>query len=253
MRSVSGKLVLTALLVLSGAHFLLAEDSVFQLGTMDALRLGVFQGDSSCRRLKRFGNFGLGTFDGLDGEMIVLGDKIFQVRPDGRPTLAQDSTPVPFAVVVPFHTDAQIQITQPTAFSDFQKLIDGILPSPNYVYAIRVTGSFQWVDARSEDRQRPPYPTLDEALRTQTVFHFGALAGTLVGFRFPAYVGGVNAAGYHFHFISDDEQAGGHFLDGVLQQGTIEIGRYRDFRLVLPENDAFRKAVAPVDGGGSNP
>lgn len=232
---------------------MVAGDSIYQLGTMDALSAGAFQGDSSCRRLKRFGNFGLGTFDGLDGEMIVVGGKIYQVRPDGRPALADDSTSIPFAVVTAFRSDAQIEVTQPTPFADLQKLIDGVLPSANYIYAVRVTGSFQWLDTRSEDRQNPPYPTLEEALKTQTVFRFGAMSGTMVGFRFPAYVGGVNAPGYHFHFIAADEQAGGHFLDGVLQRGTIEIGRYTKLRLVLPETDGFRNARASGTGPGSNP
>ena len=239
MRPGFRKLLLSTLIA---ATLFGADDAVFQMGTYDGLRAGAYEGVNSWRRLKRFGNFGIGTVDGLDGEMVVLGGIAYQVRTDGRPSVVDESASIPFAMLTPFRADVSFQVSQTVELKDLQKQIDALLPSPNYIYAVRVTGDFKWLDTRSVNRQARPYPTLEEALKGQVVFRLGSISGTMVGFRFPAYVGGVNNPGYHFHFLASDLQAGGHLLDAALEKGKIEIGRYTEWRMVLPETEGFRQA-----------
>ena len=56
---------------------------VYQTSTMGALLDGVYEGDVTTRELLRHGDFGLGTFNRLDGEMLVLDGVCYQLRGDG--------------------------------------------------------------------------------------------------------------------------------------------------------------------------
>jgi len=70
----------------------------------------------------------------------------------------------------------------------------------------------------------------------QTVFNLINVEATIVGFRLPSYMDGVNVAGYHLHFITDDKNAGGHLLDCTVRDATIEIDYTYKYDLALPEN-----------------
>src|SRR6202158_1160555 len=83
---------LSAIVVQALERLLGDEDkTIFQTSTVDALMEGASQGDMTMGELKTHGDFGLGTFDGLDGEMIELDGKVFQVRADGHAHPVEDS------------------------------------------------------------------------------------------------------------------------------------------------------------------
>jgi acetolactate decarboxylase len=215
---------------------------LFQVATIDALMAGVYDGALTCGDLKRHGDFGLGTFEGLDGEMVVLDGKVMQVKTDGRAYEAPDATKTPFANVVFFRPDRTVRPTRPLTLKELQHFLDEMLPSGNLFYAVKIEGTFRCVKTRSVPRQSRPYPPLCEVVRKQSIFEFHQVAGTIVGFRNPGFMAGLNVPGYHLHFLTKDKDAGGHLLDCETEKVLIEFARAPRFSLVLPENQAFLQA-----------
>ena len=226
---------------------LLAEQpgEVFQVSTLDALSLGIFQGWLSFSHLRQHGDFGVGTFDGLDGELVALDGSFYQIRADGSVSRVENTNTTPFAVVTNFHASRTAVIRGPAARLQVLAAIDQTLESANYFYALKVHGDFISMTARSVPKQVPPYPTLAEAIAKQSIFPLRNVRGTLVGFRSPAFVNGINQPGYHFHFISDDQRSGGHVLDFEILDATIETETIRQHSTLLPDNQAFRLAPLP--------
>jgi acetolactate decarboxylase len=211
-----------------------ANDVLFQASTIDALLAGVFDSDVSCGDLLTHGDFGIGTFEGLDGEMVVLGGRVFQVRADGRVDQPADSVRTPFATVCRFQPADSFEIAATTNCAAVEQLLDQRAANQNVFYAIKITGRFTTVRTRSVPRQHKPYPTLKVAASQQAEFRMTDIRGTIVGFRCPAYAQGVNVPGYHLHFISSDRKRGGHVLDFELAAGRCEIEPLDRFFLQLP-------------------
>lgn len=224
-----------------------ASPTLFQASTLGALNVGVFDGELTIGALRAQGDFGLGTFDALDGEMIVLDGEVFRVGTDGVPRLAADGGTTPFAAVTRFAADIVFDLTGPLPLAALRQEIDARLTTLNLPVAVRVSGFLPVVQARSVPPQSKPYPPLAVAVGEQTVFNLTDVDGTLVGFRTPAYMAQLNAAGYHFHFLSDDRRAGGHILDVTAGPVRVELQLLHDFRMQLPQNAAF--ADADLDPG----
>ncbi len=220
----------------------LGHDLIYQVSTLPALSAGVFDGDVTLADLTRHGDFGLGTFNGVDGEMIVLDGNVYQVRADGVARIAEASTQTPFALVTPFEADITAKVDTPMTCKELEGFLDTLLPSKNAFYALKVEGRFQSLEVRSEARQQPPYTTLSEVLEEQVVFNLEQSSGTMVGFWFPEYAEGVNLPGYHFHVVSEDRSRGGHVLDCRIQQADIAIDISDQLTVDLPEDSAFLEA-----------
>lgn len=67
------------------------KGSLFQASTINALVEGINEGDTTVKELKKHGDFGIGTFDDLDGEMIELDGKFYQIKSDGHAYPVKDS------------------------------------------------------------------------------------------------------------------------------------------------------------------
>ncbi len=215
-------------------------DSIYQVSTIDALLEGAYDGETSFEELKEQGDFGLGTFQSLDGEMIALDGDFYQVRSDGVAYAVNDSMKTPFSAVTFFETDATIPIEEAVNFSQTKALIEGIIPSENLMYAIRIDGEFDYMKTRSVPAQTKPYPLLIDVINNeQAVFELSDVKGSIAGFWLPYYVEGMNVPGYHFHFINKQRNAGGHILDYEMTSGTIYIDYTYELELTLPETDEF--------------
>ena len=212
------------------------RDTAFQASTIDALLAGVYDGEMSCRHLVKHGNFGIGTFDRLDGEMVVLDGNVYQVKADGKVYEPDLSVNTPFATVCQFDSDRTIPVQPGADFGSVEDLIDEYYPNPNLFYAIKITGSFAAVKTRSVPGQQRPYPPLQEVTKNQPEFDMENITGTVVGFRCPAYVKGINVPGYHLHFLSDDRTRGGHILSLKTAEVTCEVDVLDRYSLALPAN-----------------
>ena len=220
------------------------RDVVFQASTIGALLDGVYDGDLSLAELRRHGDFGIGTVNGLDGELVVLDGACFAVRSDGSVNLLPGSTRTPFAAVTWFEADRTQEITGVRTYDDLKRLLDDMLPTLNICYAVRISGVFSHVKTRSVPRQTRPYPPLAEVVESQPVFEFERVTGTLVGFRLPGFVAGVNVPGWHLHFLADDLSGGGHLLDCSITRATVEVDYSRGFFMALPATDEFTSCNA---------
>ena len=245
-------LVLTLCLAfcLAGGALHAAETHrLFQTSTLQALMAGVFDGDLTFQELARHGDFGLGTFDALDGEMIALDGAFYQIKADGRVSPVAGAMKTPFAEVTFFKAGRTHMIEMPLNYQQLLDYVDKLLPSPNLPYAIRIDGVFPSVKTRSVSRQQKPYAPLAQAAAKQAVFELTNVKGIIVGFKYPAYLAGVNLPGYHCHFITADRRAGGHLLDCRVEGATVAVEALPNFFLRLPGSQEFSQADITGDRG----
>ena len=222
------------------------SNSLYQVSTINAVLQGVYDGQMNMKELKQHGNFGIGTFEGLDGEMIALDGQFYQVKSTGHVVLVSDQVKTAFADVMDFKPEKTEKIPDVLTFNELEQVLDGIIQDKNYIYAIRIDGVFSGT-TRSIPGKTKPYPSLTDAAKTQSVFDIQNTKGTIVGFLCPQYINGINVTGYHLHFISDDRKSGGHILSGGIKSGVVKIERITDFRMILPNSDAFQQAVLNKD------
>lgn len=242
--------ITAVLLCATLAHAGDESDSIFQTSTIDALMEGVYDGDFTFGELKKHGDFGLGTLNDLDGEMIGLDGVFYQVRSDGKVFVVPDTARTPFAAVTFFEADKSVTLTKPLGCRELESYIETLLPSKNIFYALRVEGLFDNVKTRSVPKQKKPFPPLTEAVKRQTYFELEDVRGTMAGFWLPEYMKEINAAGFHLHFISEDRGSGGHVLDCVIKDVKIGIDYSRGLDVSLPETGDFYNADLTTTGGG---
>lgn len=215
-----------------------AGDSLYQYSTIDALLAGLYDGELTIKNLMFQGDFGLGTLNGIDGELVVLDGTPYHISAGGKATVPADSAKVPFATVSFFEEDMILKLDRIQSLQDLNKAITLGLPSKNAFYAIRIDGRFAFVKARAIPKQNPPYEPLHEVVKHQVVVQFSS-EGTLVGYYSPSFVKGVNVPGYHWHFITKDRTGGGHVLDCSFAPTTARLDSVYAFSVKLPESHEF--------------
>lgn len=220
--------------------------TLFQVSTSGALVQGIYERAVSSSFLLNYGDFGLGTFDNLDGEMVVLDGSIYQVRSDGTVNKIVDDTGTPFAVVVHFLADQDQTIENASTFEELTKFCDQYRDSENLFYAFRIDGHFEHVHTRAMKATLDGLP-LAKAAAIQPEFDFRDIDGTLVGLWSPQFSSALNVAGYHFHFLSKDRTKGGHLLQCNGMDLRIRVERLNDFHLSLPESEEFLRADLTKD------
>ena len=219
-----------------------SRDVLFQVSTINALLQGIYDGPTTVKTLLSHGDFGIGTFNQLDGEMIIINGKCYQISSDGSVTKMPGTAFTPFAAVTSFYPELSLPVNEPTAQATLETIINNTLPSKNRFYAIKITGEFVSLRARSVPKQQQPYPLLTTVVATQPVFEMKEVSGTIIAFYCPQFVSGINVTGYHQHFLRNDKKAGGHVLDYVLKSGKVEIDSLATFQLTLPDVPAFNNA-----------
>jgi len=216
------------------------REVLFQVSTIDALLLAVYDGVLSVGELKEKGDFGIGTFDKLEGEMILLDGICYQVKEDGVAYVVSDDLTTPFASVTFFDHDETVLIEEAANLTDLVGILEASLPSKNAFYAVRIDGTFPYVRTRSVPAQERPYPLLVDVTANQTVFEFENASGTIVGFWTPQFAAGINVPGSHLHFITDDRKAGGHILDLRVDGVEVALDVTANIFMALPaEGDFF--------------
>ena len=224
------------------------QDTLVQVSTFDALLAGNYDGVAALGDLKVYGDFGIGTLDGLNGELIVLDGKFYNVRADGIAYIVADNTTTPFASITFFNSDLDEVLVSGVNFTAFETLLDELLPTDNLFYAVKIEGTFSYVKTRSVPAQQKPYPLLTEVTKNQPTFEFDDVTGTVVGFRCPPYVTGINVPGYHLHFLTADKKSGGHILEFVVAEARVSVDNTaRFFMLLPPEGSDFYKQDLSVD------
>jgi acetolactate decarboxylase len=217
---------------------------LFQASTIGALLDGAYEGDVTFTELSQHGDHGLGTLNGLDGEMIAVDGGFYRADASGSIEEVNPAERTPFAVLTWFEPTVELRIDEPLAHDELIALMEEHLPAGTVACAVRVDGAFGLVHARSVPRQEPPYRPLSEVVGTQTVFDLRDVEGTIVGFRFPDYSEGLEVSGYHLHFVTADGARGGHVLEARLLRATIRIDVSTDLHVELPPGVELSSADA---------
>jgi acetolactate decarboxylase len=211
---------------------------VYQNSTIEALLDGNYDGDVTFTQLREHGDFGLGTLNALDGEMLAIGGRFFQVRSDGHVLPVDDAARTPFSAVTFFRPSATATLGGKAGSLDYKELearLDRMRTSDGRAFAFAVEGHFSLVRTRSVPRQAPPYRPLVDVVKGQSVFDLKDISGTLVGFWFPQSMKSVNVPGYHFHFVTADRSAGGHVLELSMLKGTAQMMELSTVEINLPK------------------
>jgi acetolactate decarboxylase len=209
------------------------RDELFQVGTLAELSTGDYDGSVRLDDLVDHGDFGLGTFDRLDGEMVVLDGVVYQVPASGVATEPDGGLTTPFAAVTTWDSDSRHEYRDSMSCAELQTVVDQVIDADR-PYAVKVSGEFATLQTRSVERQTPPYQPLADALEGQVEFPLEQVTATMVGFRLPVYMAESNAAGYHFHALTEDQEAGGHVLDCQATNVTVELDAITTWQVELP-------------------
>jgi acetolactate decarboxylase len=215
--------------------------TLFQVSTSAALVEGLYQGAVRVSRLLRHGDFGLGTFIDLDGEMVVLEGVCYRVSSDGVVTTVEGDRLIPYAVVTRFSVEFAKPSQQLNSFSELVAVCDALRSTENVFYAFRVDGKFSFVKARV--MKAVPHGTgLKTASSGQEEFTFEDQEGALVGLWSPGFAGSFSVPGYHFHFLSADRKRGGHVLECSAVDVKIGGCAMHEMHVSLPETAEFLQA-----------
>lgn len=207
---------------------------LFQTSTIQALLGGAFDGDVTLAEVLEHGDHGLGTLDGLDGELIVVDGETWKATFDCTLVPAEPAQRTPYAVVVPFTASHPIALAGPLADSELERHVGHRLNGSRRPTAIRLDGRFEHLRIRSVAKQRRPYPPLATAIAHQHVSELVDVSGTMVGFGFPDALDGIEMVGWHLHFVADDRTRGGHVLSYTLAEGVAELDDATDLHIELP-------------------
>ncbi|MEJ2500789.1 MAG: acetolactate decarboxylase [Campylobacterales bacterium] len=200
---------------------------------VNALVEGIYEENIPLSEIKRHGDFGLGTFDDLDGEMVMAEGTIYQITADGEARAVSEARHTPFAVVTFFEPTFTETFDETMEYEAFLARLDALLPSPNIFYAFRITGRFAQLRARSVPRQHN-YRPLSEAAHEQHEFVFDGAQGSLYGFFTPAFMASLNVPGLHLHFLDQERRRGGHLLSCRPENVTVEVQMIHRLELSLP-------------------
>ena len=225
-------------------------DVIYQISLLQGLTYGDYYGSITVDELKQHGDTGIGTFDGLNGELIMVDGEVYRAAADGSVEVVSSEETIPFADVSFMDNDKTVDIEDISSFdelcSELNKLVEE--RGKNRFYMIRIDGTFQEANVRSEYAQKEPYKPLAEVLEyDQTFFDYKDIEGTLVGLYCPPYMSDVNAVGWHLHFISKDKTKGGHVLGLSIEDAVLTWDDTDAFQMQLPQNEMFSDFDLTVD------
>lgn len=226
------------------------EKSIYQVALLQSLTQGYYDGIIKVSELKQHGDTGIGTFEGVNGEMIVLDGVVYQTLSDGSVKVADDNETVPFSNVTFFDSDTSEELSDIADINSLKKKLTEKVEEKgkNLFSMVKMTGEFKKMLVRSELKQEKPYKTLDKALETdQREFTYENIKGTVVALYCPDYMNGLNTSGWHLHFISDDKEKGGHILDLSFEKAKAEYDMVQEFDMKLTDNEDFQKTSLADD------
>lgn len=245
MLSIRNSLVL---LILSGFFFTGCSynpqsSTMYQVSTINALLSGVYDATYTVKDLKEHGDFGLGTFNGINGEMVMLDGNVYQVESDGSVSLKSNEIGVPFATVHFFNSQNSKQLEMIDDYEVLKEKLDKFTECKNYPCAFKITGIFKHIKTRAAPKATKPYQRLAKYITaTQNFFTKESVSGTLIGYKLPKYFANFNVPGYHFHFLSDDKTFGGHVLNVSIDEATAIVEVLYDFKVSLLRTKEFEES-----------
>lgn len=207
-------------------------DTMFQVNSFKLFAKGEYEGFYEYSKIFEQGDFGIGTFDALNGEMVMLDGKVFRILAEGPAVLVDGNETAPVATFCKFNEDLRFEASGLT-LEELKLEIDSRLLNKDLFYAIRIEGEYNQLTTRSIYAQDKPFRILDEVLKEEVLLESKDVKGTAVGFRSPEHMEQALWKSYHLHFISSDESFGGHIHKAVLGDVTVRIDILNHLNLIL--------------------
>ncbi|WP_372473323.1 acetolactate decarboxylase [Capnocytophaga sp. ARDL2] len=217
------------------------HNRLYQYGIADGFVNGLYRGTLPIGEIKFKGDFGLGAPDMLYGELTMLDGRIYQTKATGQTIEPEDDFKTSILFTTFFKADTFFNVDKSIQEKALWALISEKLQHKNGIYAIKITGKFDFVKTRAfPPVKSEPFPVITELFDTQNFFEFTKTEGTLIGFYMPEFLNGINSKGYHFHFLSKDKKQGGHLLDFVGNNLKIEISELQGIDIDIPKDADFQ-------------
>lgn len=219
------------------------DGKMYQVSTLQALMLGYSRSVITVSELLSHGDFGLGTFSDVDGEMIVVDGSCYRATKYGDVVVAEPDRGVPFSTVCTMYDSVQMFFERTGSINDLKTKLNNIIEGQfglNSMHMARIDGEFDTIEARSESGYKSVHVDLKTVLdKTQMSYKFRRIKGTLICVYFPDYMDGINASGWHIHFISEDRKNGGHVFELAMSSGSGRISKINTIELKLPDEPIF--------------
>jgi acetolactate decarboxylase len=216
------------------------NDAFYHYSIWAALVNKVYDGTLSVKDAKARGDIGLGTYNGADGELIMLDGEMYHVPSSGQVYVANDSMQIPYLNATFFDKDDSFELSGRMNYDSVRKRIQDKFPSRNFFYAFKIHADLDTLKLGSLYKQERPYEEgLDSLMPKRPTFNKTNVSGTMVGFFCPDFMGDINVAGFHLHFLSDDKKTGGHVMEFTGKNFKIEIDKISSYQFVLPETVDF--------------
>ena len=226
------------------------DNHIYQYSLLNALMDGVSETGITASKLASKGNQGLGTFVRMNGELLFLDGKVYQLEAEGKIRVADDNDQIPFAVSTQFvpQTTKNVKLKDK---DDIENALDGFKGNTtNLFMTYRVNGLFNYLKCRTVRGQEYKGQSLSELGKKQSVETYEEVSGTIIGFRTPKNWQGFGVAGEHLHFITDDRTAGGHVLEITAGEVEMQMAVASNVHIELPTSDDFNAAKLVTDDAG---
>jgi len=215
---------------------------ITQASTVNAVLKGMYDGTITFGDLKQYGDFGIGYFDKMGGEALALDGIFYRIKSDGLTEVIKDSDKTPFFTITSFTANTDNFTNRKFDYDGLKEYLLNMMPRKKSFYAIKATGVFDNIEARTFLRQAKPYPGIDQVIDTQTEIKYTNTEGTLIGFYTPEYLEGIGVPGFHFHYISLDKSRGGHVRSLNVNKITIEFIELPLLQIIFPKNTEYQDA-----------
>lgn len=209
---------------------------LYQHGTLGTLMAGLLEGTASINDLLEHGDLGIATLTGSDGEVIFVDGKAYHANEHKEFIELTGDEMTPYATVTKFKADSSFKTSnknQEEVFDEVKKQ----MTSENMFSAVKISGTFKKMHVRMMPGQEPPYTRLIDSARRQPEETRENIKGSIVGFFTPELFHGIGSAGFHIHFANDDRNLGGHVLDFIVDDVTVEIQNFETFEQHFPINN----------------
>ena len=219
------------------------RETINQVALLQSLALGNFEGTITVKEWKTFGDTGIGTFDGLNGELIALDGVIYQGDQNCRAKIMSDKDTIPFSNITFFDKDFSIKLNNINDKAALESKLNECVKKEgeNNFYMVKISAEYSQILICSEAKQNKPYPTLVQALQaTQKEVTLNNIRGTIVGLYCPAFMSSLNSVGWHFHFISADKKYAGHVLEMGVTSGEAQFDKTEKFAMRVPNTKDFQ-------------
>ncbi|CAJ2231348.1 alpha-acetolactate decarboxylase [Companilactobacillus paralimentarius DSM 13238 = JCM 10415] len=207
-------------------------NTLYQHGTLALLVPGLLDGTITMKELLSHGDTGIGTGEGLDGELVILDGTPYQVDSNGSVNIVKDDFTLPFANI---HFGSYQPLTSVDGISQ-KELEEKILSltSANTFFSIELHGQFTNVKTRAVKKSHKPYDTLAKTAESQSIFDRDTVTGTLLSYYSPEIFDGAAVGGFHHHFLSDEHDFGGHLLSFGTANGNVKLQQFDTLEQHLP-------------------